>query len=156
MRNYFICLLDSDSDGVSYQRGDIVMREAKVGPPGTPWASFEPPAGLSGIPVLVDVDDDGMGGIVFRYTIKNGMGFSVSARIGLPQASAVIERTRHLAEDSETLQPKEKIELKYGAGLAATASRSFVGWTGKSKPVPPPPEENLFHPLDDGIDWLRR
>ncbi len=133
MYNYFICLLDCDCDGIAYCRGDIVVREPGVGPPGTAWASFEPPEELSGMPVLAHVADDGSGDLVFRYTVEDGPGFVIKARLGLPTASAVIERKRHPARDSEPPQRTEKIELKFGAGLAATVGRSFVGFVSKSR-----------------------
>ncbi len=163
MRKYFICLLDSDSDGVSYQRGDIVTRKPKTGPPGIPWASFESPPGLAGKPKLASIDDPGTGTLTFHYTVgvqgQGQKGFCVKCCVGLPLGHAETEEPWSAKDGPPPVKETEKPpELKHGAGLAATAGRSFTGWTGKSKPAEPqpPPEEDLLDPPDDGIDWLRR
>ena len=151
MKNYFICLIDSDSNGVSYQRGDIVTRKPRTGPPGIPWASFNPPAELEGTPVLAHTADYGSGDLVFRYTDENGMGFLVSARHGMPQASVMIEKRKPQAKDDSPLQQPQEIKLEYGAGLVASSARSFVGFVSRSRFQAAPVKKSTIY--DNPLTW---
>ncbi len=143
MEKYYVCLLDCECNDVSYHRGDIVIREPGVGPPGVPWASFDPPADLKGTPALIHITDNGSGDLVFTYSIEEvEAGFVVRARIGLPQAVVVIEAPgRSAARDHAPPEAKGKPVLPFHAGIAATKSRGNVRWApGGCKPTSKPKE----------------
>ena len=165
MDNYFIALFDVDWHGESFTRGDIVTTAPGEGPSSGAWANFEPLKELSGQPKLDRTDDPGSGNLTFHFTIgahgKGQTGFCVKARIGLPLAYAELEEPWSVQSGQPPVRVIEKPpELKFGAGLATTASRSFVGFVSKSRVKKTPVREATIYddPLryDDGYDPLHR
>ena len=162
---YYIALFDTAWLGEPFDRGDIVTAAPGQGPTSGAWANFEPLKGLSGQPKLASIDDPGTGTLIFHYTLgalgKGLKGFYIKARIGMPQAHAEIEEPWSVREGPPPAREMEKPpELKFGAGLAATASRSFVGFVSKSRVKKPPIREATIYddPLryDNGYDPLHR
>jgi len=154
MEKYFVCLLDSHL----YKRGDIVTRRPGVGPPDKGWAGFEPPEGLCGMPVLSHVEDNGTGSLILHYSVESGLTFKVEARIGLPQAYAVIEQPNSPRDNPAPVPKSRKPVLKFGAGLVATAGRGFCGFVSKSglqAPSAPKEEKDILRDFS-GPDILRK
>ena len=138
--NFFVCLLDYEG----YDRGDSLCAEPGEGPPNDGWASFDPPAGLSGIPHLLDVEDPGTGNLTFRYSIEGVKKHLVlKARIGISEAIAGMVSKRHDREGPDIPKPVDKPQLQFGAGLVATESRSLIHWVpggGRPTPTKKPPD----------------
>ncbi len=160
MENYFIALFDIDWHGESHSRGDIVTAVPGEGPSSGAWASFEPLKGLFGQPKLTGVDDPDSGNLTFHYVIgKKGQEqtcFAVKCRVGLPQGYAEIEEACSAKDEPSPVRVIEKpLKLEYGAGLATTAGRSFVGFVSKSNVKKTPVREvSLFDdPLHYGEDY---
>lgn len=160
MENYYIALFDINWHGESFTRGDIVTASPREGPGSGAWASFEPLKGLFGQPELASIDDPGTGTLMFHYTVgalgKGLKGFCIKARIGMPQAHAEKETPWSVKEGAPPAREIEKPpKLEYGAGLAASAGRSFVGFVSKSNVKKTPVREvTLFDdPLHFGEDY---
>ena len=165
MENYYIALFDINWHGESFTRGDIVTASPREGPGSGAWASFEPLKGLFGQPELASIDDPGSGNLTFHYVIgthgKRQKGFCVKARIGLPCAHVEEETPWSIREGAPPVKEVEHSpKLEFGAGLAATASRSFVGFVSKSWVKKTPVREATIYddPLryDNGYDPLHR
>ena len=165
MENYYISLFDINWHGESFTRGDIVTAAPGEGPASGAWANFEPVKGLCGQPELASIDDPGGGSLTFHYVVgKKGQAqtcFAVKCRVGLPQGYAEIKEARAAKDEPSPVKVIEKPpELKFGAGLATTASRSFVGFVSKSRVKKTPVREATIYddPLryDNGYDPLHR
>jgi len=158
---YYVALFDTAWHGERYHRGDILLAGRGAGPCSGAWANFEPPKELEGIPILAHVADNGTGDLVFRYTIaESKTGFILKARIGLPQAFAVIEQPSSPRDAPSPVPKSQKPVLKFNAGLVASSGRSFVGFVAKSRFRDSPVKRSSMYddPLhyDNGIDPLRR
>ncbi len=162
MEKYYIALFDVDWHGESFNRGDIVTTAPGEGPSSGAWANFQPVKGLCGQPKLANIDDPGTGTLIFHYTLGKGLkGFCIKVRIGMPQGHAEIEEPWSVREGPPPARVIEKPpELEYGASLAATAGRSFVGFVSKSRVKKTPVREATIYddPLryDNGYDPLHR
>ena len=165
MLRYYVALFDIDFRQRKYDRGDILSALPGGGPASGAWASFEPIEGLLGKPKLTGVDDPGSGNLTFHYTIgahgKGQTGFFIKSRIGIPLAYAEREEPWSVKDGPPPVKAIEKPpKLEYGAGLAASAGRSFVGFVSKSRVKKTPVREATIYddPLhfDDGYDPLHR
>ncbi len=150
---YYLSLFETSWLNAFFRRGDIVVvKEGELIPPAIVWVGFEPPTGLRGTPILTWVEDDGSGNLEFRYTLEGSeAGFAVKARIGLPTATASIVQPGKSADcDARPSAPEKEPVLKFGAGLAETSGRSYIGWApGGVRPTPSVQEErDLLHPPD--------
>ncbi len=159
MVKHYVSLFDSDWNGEAYRRGDIIIVESGSGPPGIAWAGFIPPADLKGTPALAHVADNGTGNLVFKYTIaETETTFILKARVGLPQADAFIVPGRE--SSSSVGGPPERTDqsqLRFGAGIATTETRSLVQWNPDGcRPAPQPQEDDDPLRADCDIDYLRR
>jgi len=154
---YFICLLGSHWRGEDYERGDIITPPTGTAPPALSWASFTPPAGLRGAPTLTHVEDPGTGDLTFRFSLKAiKKNLVLRARIGLPEAIACLEGTRHVKDGTGPPAPAGKPQLSFGAGSAATSGRGLVAWNSQQTPTPPKPVEYDPWAYDNGRDPLGR
>ncbi len=165
MLRYYVALFDVDFHQRKYNRGDILSALPREGPESETWASFEPIEGLLGKPKLESIEDPGSGNLTFHYSLgvhgKGQTGFYVKARIGLPLAYAEAEEPWSAKDGPPPVKAIEKPpKLEYGAGLATTASRSFVGFVSKSNVRKIPEKKATIYddPLhfDDGYDPLHR
>ena len=151
--NYYVCLIDSEWLGESYDRGEIVTAEPGTGPPGVAWANFDPPGELSGTPKLTFVEDNGSGDLVFKYELEEtDMHFIIKAMVGIPTATPILVKgKRSPARDPARPEEAGKPQLRFGEGAATTSSRSYVGWApGGSRPEPKPRKEKDL--LRSGFD----
>jgi hypothetical protein len=138
---HWLCLIDCELHGEACSRGDIILRESGDNPPPVAFANFQPPAGLSGVPELQSISEQGSL-VLFTYHVS-GERFCLSGQVGIPQAHVVSGDSTPPAESSHPAAPRD---FAFGAGAAVTASRGYVGW---GPCLPEPPRE----PAE--VDWLR-
>lgn len=144
MRHH-VALLDSDWNGDSYTRGEIVVARPGTGPPGISWATFEPPAGLDGTPELQNVVDNGTGNLTFRYRLAESESqFVLRARLGIPVARFVeVDADVPVRQESGAEPP-----LEFGADPTASfeGCGGGVRWNPRGC-TPEPQPEAVWDPL---------
>ena len=155
MEKYYVAIFDTDWNGESHSRGDIVTAAPGEGPSSGAWANFQPVKGLCGQPELASIDDSGSGNLTFHYTVgtqgKGLKGFCIKARIGMPQAHAVIEPARSPRDPPPSVPKSKEPVLKFGASLAATSGRSFVGFVKPSRFQGAPIKKSTIY--DNPLTW---
>ena len=126
---HYVCLVSVEWKRESYIRGDIAITDPEEVPPAVVFASFVPPEGLAGTPVLGHLEDPGTGDLVFKYQIEETKTrFVLKARIGIPIATLTV------VTDSDGVHPQP---ADHAAPLdaATTNLRALVRW-GKCQPEP--------------------